>query len=134
MTGRNVGLQATGTPLGVERTGRRSSSPTPPTGSHHDRAPTTGSAALIQARNPHRISPFNLVSRTSPGRIGRYLKGAETTAYYPVSVVTDGQGLNITVQGYLGGLNFGLIACRELVPDVDKLTGYLVDELDLLSS
>ena len=71
---------------------------------------------------------------TSPGRIGRYLKGAETTAYYPVSVVTDGQGLNITVQGYLGGLHFGLIACRELVPDVDKLTGYLVDELDLLSS
>ena len=51
MTGRNVGLQATGTPLGVERTGRRSSPPTPPTGSHHDRAPTTGSAALIQARN-----------------------------------------------------------------------------------
>ena len=46
--------------------------------------------------------------------------------------VTDGQGLNITVQGYLGGLHFGLIACRELVPDVDKLTGYLVDELDLL--
>src|SRR5258705_8132103 len=37
--------------LGVERTGRRSSPPTPPTGSHHDRAPTTGSAALIQARN-----------------------------------------------------------------------------------
>ena len=44
-------LQATGTPRGVERTGRRSSPPTPPTGSHHDRAPTTGSAALIHARN-----------------------------------------------------------------------------------
>ena len=41
VTGRNVGLQATGTPLGVERTGRRSSPPTPPTDSHHDRAPTT---------------------------------------------------------------------------------------------
>jgi diacylglycerol O-acyltransferase / wax synthase len=56
------------------------------------------------------------------------------TAYYPVSVLTDGHGLNITVQGYLGGLHFGLIACRERVPDVDKLTGYLVDELDWLSS
>src|SRR6187200_1746933 len=44
-------LEATGTPLGVERTGRRSSPPTPPTGSHHDRAPTAGSAALIHARN-----------------------------------------------------------------------------------
>jgi hypothetical protein len=35
---------------------------------------------------------------------------------------------------HLGELHFGLIACRELVPDVGKLTGYLVDELDLLSS
>src|SRR5258707_406021 len=41
---------------------------------------------------------------------------------------------NSTGQGYLGRLHFGLTACRELVPDVDKLTGYLVDELDLLSS
>ena len=105
------------------------------TGSHHDRAPTTGSAALIQARNPHRISPFNLVISNVPGPNTQvYLKGAKMTAYYPVSVVTDGQGLNITVHGYLGQLHFGLIACRELVPDVDKLTGYLVDELDLLSS
>jgi diacylglycerol O-acyltransferase len=82
---------------------------------------------------PHRISPFNLVISNVPGPNRQvYLKGAKMTAYYPVSVVTDGQGLNITVQGYLGGLHFGLIACRELVPDVDKLTGYLVDELDLL--
>ena len=80
---------------------------------------------------PHRISPFNLVISNVPGPNKQvYLKGAKM----PVSVVTDGQGLNITVQGYLGGLHFGLIACRELVPDVDKLTGYLVDELDLLSS
>jgi hypothetical protein len=42
-----------------------------------------------------------------------------------------GKGLELKA---LGGLHFGLIACRELVPDVDKLTGYLVDELDLLSS
>jgi hypothetical protein len=47
-------------------------------------------------------------------------------------VVMDGQGLNITVHGYRGGLHFGLIACRELVPDVDTLTGYLVDELTSL--
>jgi hypothetical protein len=50
-----------------------------------------------------------------------------------VSVITDGQGLNITVVGYLGQLHFGLIACRELVPDVDVLAGYLSDELDILA-
>ena len=34
--------------------------------------------------------------------------------------------------GYLGQLHFGLVACRELVPDLDALSGYLVDELELL--
>ena len=53
-------------------------------------------------------------------------------AHYPVSVVTDGQGLNITLVGYLGQLHFGLVSCRELVPDIDVLAGYLVDELGSL--
>jgi diacylglycerol O-acyltransferase / wax synthase len=53
-------------------------------------------------------------------------------AHYPVSVVTDGQGLNITLVGYLGQLHFGLVSCRELVHDIDTLAGYLVDELELL--
>jgi hypothetical protein len=50
-----------------------------------------------------------------------------------VSVVTDGQGLNITLVGYLGQLHFGLVSCRELVPDIDVLAGYLVDELGSLA-
>jgi hypothetical protein len=49
-----------------------------------------------------------------------------------VSVITDGQGLNVTVVGYLGQLHFGLVSCRELVPDIDTLAGYLVQELELL--
>jgi diacylglycerol O-acyltransferase / wax synthase len=61
-----------------------------------------------------------------------YLGGATLLAHYPVSVITDGQGLNITLVGYLGQLHFGLLACRELVPDIEILAGYLVDELELL--
>ena len=61
-----------------------------------------------------------------------YLCGARLLAHYPVSVITDGQGLNITLVGYLGQLHFGLVSCRELVPDIDDLAGYLVDELELL--
>jgi len=60
------------------------------------------------------------------------LCGAKLLAHYPVSVITDGQGLNITVVGYLGRLHFGLTACRELVPDIDVLAGYLTDELEIL--
>jgi hypothetical protein len=34
-------------------------------------------------------------------------------------------GLNVTLFSYDGTLDFGLVACREMVPDVWKLIGYL---------
>jgi len=37
-------------------------------------------------------------------------------------------GLMISV-GYLGQLHFGLVSCRELVPDIDVLAGYLPAQL-----
>lgn len=81
----------------------------------------------------HRLPPFNLCISNIPGpNVPVYLCGAKLLAHYPVSVITDGQGLNITVIGYLGQLHFGLVSCRELVPDLDALAGYLVDELESL--
>jgi hypothetical protein len=38
-------------------------------------------------------------------------------------------GLNITLFSYNGSLDFGLIACREMVPDVWNLITYLQDAL-----
>jgi diacylglycerol O-acyltransferase len=81
----------------------------------------------------HRVPPFNVVISNVPGpNVPVYLAGAKLLANYPVSVLTDGQGLNITLVGYLGQLHFGFVACRELVPDIDAMAGYLVDELALL--
>ena len=81
----------------------------------------------------HRLPPFNLTISNVPGpNTPVYLCGARLIAHYPVSVVADGQGLNVTLVGYLGQLHFGLISCRELVPDLDVLAGYLTDELALL--
>jgi diacylglycerol O-acyltransferase / wax synthase len=81
----------------------------------------------------HRLPPFNLCISNVPGpNVPVYLCGAKLLAHYPVSVITDGQGLNITLVGYLGQLHFGLVSCRELVPDLDVLADYLVDELDEL--
>ncbi len=72
----------------------------------------------------HRLPPFNICISNVPGpNEPVYLCGARLLAHYPVSVVTDGQGLNITLVGYLGQLHFGLVACRELVPDIDALAG-----------
>jgi WS/DGAT/MGAT family acyltransferase len=88
----------------------------------------------MPARLVERINPFNLIISNVPGpNVPLYFAGAELIAYYPLSAITDGQGLNITVLSYLGGLNYGLIAGRELMPDLDTLGQYLGAELDTLS-
>ena len=43
-----------------------------------------------------------------------YLNGARMLHYHPLSVVTHGLGLNITVQSYCDTLDFGLISCARL--------------------
>ena len=50
-----------------------------------------------------------------------YLAGARMLTSWPVSIVTHGLGLNITVQSYCGSLDFGIIAARTAVPDLDPL-------------
>jgi WS/DGAT/MGAT family acyltransferase len=77
--------------------------------------------------------PFNLVISNVPGpRHPLYLAGARLLEYHPVSTVTDGQGLNITVHSYLDLLHFGLVSCREAVPDLEHLADLCVDELAVL--
>jgi hypothetical protein len=74
--------------------------------------------------------PFNLVISNVPGpQVPLYSAGARLEHFYPVSTLVDGQGLNMTVQSYLGNLDFGFLACRELVPDVWDMTRYLEDAM-----
>jgi hypothetical protein len=75
--------------------------------------------------------PFNLFVSNVPGpQIPLYIAGAKVEGIYPVSAVTDMTGgLNITLFSYDGSLDFGLIACREMVPDVWNLIGYLQQAL-----
>ncbi|HEY5334754.1 MAG TPA: wax ester/triacylglycerol synthase family O-acyltransferase [Mycobacteriales bacterium] len=94
-----------------------------------------GQAARLAARLRlvERINPFNLIISNVPGpSVPLYYAGAEMLAYYPLSAIADGQGLNITVMSYRDNLHFGLIACRELVPDLDVMAEFLVDELATL--
>ena len=77
--------------------------------------------------------PFNVVISNVPGpQFPIYGLGARLVANYPVSAINDGVGLNITVQSYDGNLDFGMVACRELMPDVWDLMDYLRDALDEL--
>jgi WS/DGAT/MGAT family acyltransferase len=79
--------------------------------------------------------PVNVVISNVPGpREPLYAAGAKLLHYYPVSTIVDGQGLNVTVQSYLDTLDFGLVACRELVPDLWDMVDAMVDEVDALAT
>jgi WS/DGAT/MGAT family acyltransferase len=76
---------------------------------------------------------WNLVISNVPGpQFPLYCAGARLVANHPVSVITDGMGLNITVMSYCGSLDFGIVADREQMPDVAKLIGWLGDALEEL--
>jgi len=84
---------------------------------------------ILDRMNP----PFNVIISNVPGpRQSLYCGGAEMQTYYPVSAVAEGQGLNITVISYKDRLDFGVIACRELVPDVWKFKDLFAEGLEEL--
>jgi diacylglycerol O-acyltransferase len=75
---------------------------------------------------------YNVVISNVPGPpIPIYMAGAELQHNYPVSVITDGAGLNLTVLSYRDHLDFGLIADRDQMPDlptlIDGLRGGLAE-------
>jgi hypothetical protein len=77
--------------------------------------------------------PLNLVISNVPGpRTPLFSAGARLESHYPVSVVIDGVGLNVTVMSYLDHLDFGIVADRDQVDDVwGMLQGHATALADL---
>ncbi|MES3039862.1 MAG: wax ester/triacylglycerol synthase family O-acyltransferase [Pseudomonadota bacterium] len=87
----------------------------------------TGLAA--RARRPM----YNTMVSNVPGPSDvLYLNGARLVSAYPVSLIFNGQALNITILSYDGEMHFGFTACRVALPSVQKLAVYLGDALDEL--
>jgi WS/DGAT/MGAT family acyltransferase len=77
----------------------------------------------------------NLVISNVPGPpMPIYFMGARITGFYPFGPIFHGAGLNVTVISNDGHLDVGLIACRELVPDVWDLADDLPLALEELLS
>mgnify|MGYP000630771787 CR=1 FL=1 len=76
----------------------------------------------------------NVVISNVPGpNITLYFAGAKQISTYPVSIPYHGMALNITLQGYNGWLDFGLIGCRRALPDIENLASYMqAAHVDLL--
>ena len=77
--------------------------------------------------------PFNLIISNVPGpRTPLYLNGARLDGIYPLSIPYHGQALNITCASYADELSFGLTGCRRTVPHLQRMLGYLDDEVTAL--
>jgi WS/DGAT/MGAT family acyltransferase len=75
----------------------------------------------------------NLIISNVPGpQIPLYCAGAQVVATYPMGPILEGCGLNITVLSYQDSVDFGAIACRDLVPRIfDVAVGFTDAVADL---
>jgi WS/DGAT/MGAT family acyltransferase len=79
--------------------------------------------------------PLNLVISNVPGpRDSLYCAGAQLESMYPVSVVVDGVGLNMTVMSYRDQLDFGIVTDQGQIPDAWPFIGHLREALDELET
>jgi WS/DGAT/MGAT family acyltransferase len=98
-------------------------------------SPVVATAAVrLMARLSDRIfGPINVVISNVPGpRHPLYFAGAKLDHYIPVSTISNGIGLNITVHSYEDRLDFGLVADRDLVPDLWDMVDLHIAEVERL--
>lgn len=70
--------------------------------------------------------PFNIVISNVPGpQQPLYWNGARLDGNYPLSIVLDGQALNITLANNGDNLDFGLVGCRRSIPHLQRLLGHI---------
>jgi diacylglycerol O-acyltransferase / wax synthase len=117
---------------------------------HHDALPAALLTDIAQFSTPalanqasrlatrlrllERVPPFNVVISNVPGpTVDLYMCGARLEGLYPLSAIGDGVGLNLTVMGSKGKLDFGALADRDLVPDVDLIIHGIKEEVVALS-
>lgn len=92
-----------------------------------------GLVAVMNQLNLSSITPAaaNITISNVPGpRQPLYFGQAELKATYPLSVLIDGQSLNITVVSYCDSIGFGLMACRDTIPDVGVIADYIEAAID----
>src|ERR1700756_1704734 len=92
------------------------------------------SLAYSRSNLPDLLPPaVNVAISNVPGpKVALYANGAELLHSYPVSIVTHGIGLNITLQSYRDHLDFGFTAAANILPNVRVLADAMPIELNRL--
>ena len=95
---------------------------------------TSGMRLYSSMRLGDRHRPaLNLIVSNVPGPpIPLYSAGARVEAIYPMGPLLPGAGINITVLSNMGSVDFGIIADRETVPEVWRISEGLSEGIRLL--
>jgi len=73
---------------------------------------------------------FSTVISNVPGpRQQLYWNGASLDGIYPASAIVDGFAMNITLVSYYKSLDFGIVACRRSLPQIQRMIDYLEEAL-----
>ncbi len=93
-----------------------------------------GTRLYSEASLADRLAPVHnvIVSNVIGAPIPLYFAGARVEAMYPFGPLMEGTGLNITVVSYDGNMNIGVIACPDLVPNVEELLEAMLAGVDIL--
>jgi hypothetical protein len=76
---------------------------------------------------------FNVVISNVPGPpIDIYSAGSRLEALYPLSIIADGTGVNVTIMSYRDSIDIGITADREQTPDVQTIVDGMRQELATL--
>ena len=75
-----------------------------------------------------------LVSNIPGPRDTRYLKDSKLLACYPISTMTPGGGVNITLMTYAGVANVGIVCCNKNISTLKPLAGYVQEAFEMLEA
>lgn len=87
-----------------------------------------------QARLADRLAPVHnlVVSNVMGSPLPLYLAGAKVVAMFPFGPLMEGAGLNVTVLSNSDEMNIGIIACPDLVPNLDRLLDEMLNGITVL--
>ena len=77
--------------------------------------------SAVRLADVHPVVHNVVISNVAGPPIQIFLAGARLEGVYPLGPVLEGPALNITIVSYRDRVGFGLIACREQMPDVADL-------------
>jgi len=75
----------------------------------------------------------NILISNMPGPSdSKYFKDSKLEAIYPISTLTPGGGVNITMMTYCDTLNIGLVCCNKDIKSLEPLAIYFLEAFELL--